>query len=274
MTADPIKSPRLRTQNFGVYYGYGPLRGLDTFDLLILESDGWRQRDLDALKGRGGRLLGYLSALELPRHLQAQSGLSSTDLLHIQGAPWYKKEFDALVANPTSPAWQNHLARRLEVLRARGFDGIFLDTLGDVEDPLVAHETGWLVPAAAWLVRYVRNLWPQQVLVVNNGIWLLLPLISSHIDGICWETDVLDVSLDEPWTQLGLSQVSQSATREGLATFLLSHVPDGPGASAKLETLERYAERYGLVCYGAPGDYHTAIRTPNREVIAGRTHFD
>lgn len=253
-----------------VYYGYGPLKGLEQFDLAILEPAGWKATDVAHLRSRGVTTLAYVSALEVPSHVVRQAGLRDADLIQSGAGPWYKESLGNWVADPRSPAWRRYLWSHLETLGRQGWQGVFLDTLGDVEDPAVQQETGWLVPQAAELVRMARTLFPSGMVVMNNGLWLLLPLVEKQLDGVAWETTLSSQDLKEPWAQVTLETLLRTRNRDDVHCLLLSHIPPGPEAGAQLAVMNSLTQRFGFLAYAAPADYARAIRLPNGEVVPAR----
>ena len=160
-----MRPPRLRARNYVVYYGYGPLPQIAEFDLAVLEPAGWTGPDLEGL-GRGAvRRIAYLSAMEAPSWLVADIGLQPRDFLQVDGEPWHRPEFDTYVVDPRARIWKQYLHRRLREIAATPWEGVFLDGLGDVEDPVMAAQSGWLIPAAADIVRMARDLMKDRLVL-------------------------------------------------------------------------------------------------------------
>lgn len=250
-----------------VYYGYGPLVGLEQFDLAILEPQGWRAADLARLRGQGVTTLAYVSALEVPPSIKRQAGLRDDDLLKSGSGPWYKEALGNWVADPRSRAWRQYLAAHLETLGRSGWQGIFLDTLGDVEDLAVQQETDWLLPAAAELVRLARAAFPGGSVVMNNGLWLLLPLVEDQLDAVAWEATLSLEDLKQPWAQVTLETLLRIRHHADVHCLLLSHVPTGPNAKTQMAVMHSLTRRFGFLSYAAPADYAQAIRLPDGQVM-------
>ncbi|MBE3591008.1 MAG: endo alpha-1,4 polygalactosaminidase [Firmicutes bacterium] len=255
---------RLPVRTFCVYYGHGPLPGIETFELAVLEPAGWTRRQLAELKARGTVPLAYVSVLEAPGWLRPRLGLEAGDLLEIQGKPWHKPEFDTWVIDPRSTRWRRHLQEHIGQLWEDGWEGLFLDTLGDVEDARAEPLSHWLVPQAADLVRMCRQLAGERFLAMNNGLWLLLPLVAPAIDAVAWEG--FPSSAAEPWVQAGLERLLDTATRWGVQPMLLGTAPAGAAADSLAEQLRATAARYGFAWYVAPGSYTAGVRLPDGRV--------
>lgn len=260
---------KIRARSYAVYYGKGPLSGLETFDMVILEPGGWTTPLLRQLQGQQVTTLAYLSVLEVPLWLHSRIHLEDNDYIHVEGKRWIKKPFDNWLARPDSRTWRLHLSNRLDQLYRQGWDGIFLDTLGDVEDEELGAIAGWLAPATAELIHYIRVRFSDRIMIANNGLWRVVPLVTSYIDGVCWEGDLTPEILKEPWSQAMIDFLGRSSTEHGWVNLMLSQIL---GASSDaLKRLQRFyeeADRYGFLSYAAPGNYADAIRLKNGRVVA------
>ncbi|MHB1980264.1 MAG: endo alpha-1,4 polygalactosaminidase [Sulfobacillus sp.] len=265
-----LKPPRIRVRSYTVYYGYGPLQGIDQYELAILEPAGWRAADIAQLKARGVKVLAYVGAMEAAPHIVEKVRLQNRDLLRTEGKPWLREEFGTYVVDPRSTLWKRHLLGQLTALSQAGWDGVFLDSLGDVEDPVVAADTGWLLSATAELVRLARSVFPDKLVVMNNGLWLLLPLVASYLDGVCWEGTLSEEELKAPWAQLTLDTLLQYANSQGLMPMLLSLVEPGATSDRQLDYLRQLARTFGFLHYAAPCDYAQGIRTVDGDIVRGR----
>lgn len=268
-----MRRSRLPVRDFVVYYGPGPLPGLEAYDVAVLEPRGWTPDALGALRARGVRCLGYLSGLEMAEWEMPETGISREDCLRTaDGAVWFRPEFDTFVADPRSPRWRRHLERRARSLAAAGWDGVFLDGMGDLEDPVVADQMGWMVPAAAALVTELRRNLGDRLLVMNNGIWSLLPWVGAHLDGVCWEVDAAPVAAGDVHIGQALDRLAAAAVRDGLARWLLTMVPwQDAHAAQRAAEFTAFAGSLGFLAYVAPADYHEAARTIDGHIVrAGR----
>jgi hypothetical protein len=256
-----------RPRNFGIFYGYGPLDGLGQFDWLILEPAGWRPHDLAQLRQQGPLTLAYVSCLEVLPWVAEEAGLEPRDFLSVSGRLWEKPELSTRVADPRSPRWRAHLTRRFTRLREEGYHGVFLDTLGDIEDEAVRDQTGWLVPAAAELVVLARRSFPDGLVAMNNGLWLLLPVAAPYLDAVCWEAPLTAEILREPWAQAALDLVARHTVDGRMMGLLLSHI--SPGNPDALQAFRQLGSGLGLLTYAAPADYAEAVRLPDGTIRQG-----
>lgn len=253
--------------SFVVYYGRGPVVGMEAFDLAILEPAGWSLSDRSALQAMGVTTLAYLSVLEATPGTRADAGLARDDLLVIQGAPWAIPQFGTMVVDPRSRRWQRFVYQRAMALLQAGWNGLFLDTLGDLEAPVVQGELGRLLPAAAELVHGIRACAPDAYLVQNNGVWVLLPLVVTDLDGVCWETS-MELAKGGPFADAALAALTLAKNRYGVTPLLLC-TPEPGQQEETLRFMHGLSRRFGFRSYVAPGTYTEAIRLPDGRTSAG-----
>lgn len=265
-----IVPPRIRAKNFVVYYGYGPLPEVGTFALAVLEPRGWKPNDLAALKERGTKLVGYVSSMEADARMRLEANLDDRDLLRLDGSVWENPEFQTVVVDPRSRRWRSYVIEQVRGLRAAGWDGVFVDGVGTMEDLRAEALRPWLVPALAELMGMMHRELDGRWLIQNNGVWLMLPLVGEWLDGLCWEGTKLVEELAQPWGQALLERLIDLSSRSGVLTLLLSEVaPDAADAEHEIASLTELAREYGFLSYAAPGNYAGAIRLPSGRIVPG-----
>ncbi len=259
---------RLTGRSFVVYYGQGPLPGLETYDIAILEPDGWTTPLLRQLQGERVTVLAYVSVLEVPDWRVDRVGLEDEDFVRLKGQKWVKEPFKNQLARPDSENWRRYLTRHVDDLYRGGWDGLFLDTLGDLEDEDLRDRAPWLLPAAADLVRRLRTAFPDRPILVNNGLWRVVPFIADYIDGVCWEGDLTPDILKQPWAQAMIDFLGRAAQERGWVNLMLTHLSGtSPSSAQQILRFSEDADRYGFLSYVAPGDYAHVIRLRDGRVI-------
>lgn len=266
-----LKRRRLDVRSLAIYYGYGPLEALTGVDMAVLEPAGWRAGDLARLRQQGVHTIAYLSVLEATPWVYREARLSERDTVHLNGRPWRREEWDTVVVDPRSTVWRAYLERCLENLYRQGWEGVFLDGLGDVEDPQAEGLAPWLVPAAADLVRFVRRQSGERVVIQNNGLWMVLPLVAEDIDAIAWEGRLTAKVLSEPWALATQERLVWAQNLSGVQPILIAEIPDGPEAPVRIRELAEVCHRFAFLLYAAPFDYAQGIRTPDGRVVRGKT---
>lgn len=258
-------------RSLAIYYGYGPLAALSQAELAVLEPDGWRPDDLARLRQSGVKTVAYLSVLEATPWVYRAARLSEADTVRLNGKPWRREMWDTVVVDPRSAAWRAHLEERMDALSRQGWDGVFLDGLGDVEDPEAQALATWLVPAAADLVRFIRELAGERLVIQNNGLWMLLPVVAEYIDAVAWEGQLTAKILAEPWALATQERLIWAHNLSGVQPIIIADIPDGPTAGEKIHALGDICRKLGFLLYAAPFDYAQGIRTPEGRVVRGKT---
>ena len=168
--------PALR---WGVDYGPAPDPAIAAdLDLLVLEPD--HGYPLGPLSGPGRSLLAYLSLGEVADQRPYAATLRAQGLLGVRNAHWP----DATYIDLRDPRWTALVVDRLiPPLLARGYDGLFFDTLDNAEAMETADPVGaaGMVAAAVRLVRAIRARYPGILLMMNRG-YALLPAAAPAID--------------------------------------------------------------------------------------------
>ena len=153
------------------------------FDLLVLEPD--HARPLEPLRAPNAVLLGYFSMGEVERSRPFAPALAAAGALRGHNPNWP----DARFVDLRHPAWRAAVLDRLvPAILARGYDGVFLDTLDNAEaleraDP---RANAGMVAAAGSLLEELRRRHPAAVVMMNRG-YALLPEAAKSIDAVLGE---------------------------------------------------------------------------------------
>jgi uncharacterized protein (TIGR01370 family) len=186
-TAATAATPLGPVGSWAVYYGdKASSAQLQAPDLLVLEPDhGWEPA---TVRREGQRVLAYLSLGEVH-----------------EGRAYYKQIAKAAGAiagknpdwpgahrvDPRSPAWRKLVLDVVApAILAKGYDGLFLDTL-DVGAYLEGHGKPGATAAMASLVCDLHARFPAKFLVANGG-WALLPQAAGALSGYVTESVYTD----------------------------------------------------------------------------------
>ena len=166
---------RLRgARSYACYYGEGRLETLILYDAAILQPSKYAGRELAGLAANGTISLAYLSLGEDEGGAEAPWAKLGPDGAALRNPLW-----GSVVVDPAHPAWRKTVLERAGLALARGFSGLFLDTL-DAEG---ASERR----ALARLVRDLRARFPAAPIVMNRG-FSVLPSVQDAVDGVLFES--------------------------------------------------------------------------------------
>lgn len=164
--------------SFACYYGAGRLTDLAAYDMAILQPLHFTRDQIESVQQTGAHCLAYLSLGELPtdaaepawRLIDPPTGQS------ILNPRWGTIYLDCRL-----PAWQEQILDVcVPAIRARGFAGLFLDTL-DVQESFPATR-----PGVAELVQRLRTAFPDMLLAANRG-FSVLEQIAPALDVFVFE---------------------------------------------------------------------------------------
>ncbi len=168
----------LHIDTFACYYGPDRLADLAAFDLAIVQPGHYTLGEIEHLQRAGCTCLAYLSLGELPE----QESSSSWLLSHPEtGQKLINPFWNTVYADCRLSAWQEEVVqRRVPAILARGFAGLFLDTV-DVQDLFPETRSG-----VVQLVLRLRANFPGALLAVNRG-FSILPQILPALDAVVFE---------------------------------------------------------------------------------------
>ena len=240
-------------KNFCLYYGYGKEQELANYDLAIVEPNGQTNDSLKYIQGKGTLVIAYCSALEVTPDLEFMKFAGEHDFLHQQGQRLVNTEYGTYLADLSSKKWLNYLLHQAgKLVINQGYDGLFLDTLGDLEWEILSPETiQKQILAAAHLLAELRQRLPRAILIQNNGLERLLPYTKQYIDGLCWENPPVTPASTN-WNSNLASYLSQIQREQNVRILVL-------GEKLTAQRSERIAREQGFLYYAAPGGYIEAI---------------
>jgi len=148
-----------------VAFFYGkpvPVAELGRFDWVVVEPDNLGARGLEALQRGGVRVFAYLSL--------GEAAPEAVDPRWVLGrnAPW-----GSVVVDPRAGGWRAQVLARVDALYARGYRGLFLDTLDSYAMVLRADTRRTAVVAMAGLIQDIGEHHPDVQLFFNRGFELL-----------------------------------------------------------------------------------------------------
>ncbi len=180
--ARPVDPRNLR---WTVYYGAeAPPEVFDPYDLVVLESFG--HPPLQPLRDRKKILLGYISVGEINSGRPYYAEFAEQNLLISENSNWP----GSYSIDIRDPRWAKKLIEELiPAILHDGFDGIFLDTLDNQPhlERLDPEKYAGMTPAAAKLVRMIRQNYPRIKIMVNRA-YDILPDIGEQIDYVLGES--------------------------------------------------------------------------------------
>ncbi|MCL6547402.1 MAG: endo alpha-1,4 polygalactosaminidase [Alicyclobacillus sp.] len=252
-----VRAQFLAFQKYCVYYGPGELERLSRYDVAVVEPLNRTKADLAFLRSHDTLVLAYVSVMEVhPSHPMAAE-LQPADYLWTPGSkrhPLTQPVYGSRLLNLVSPRWRGILVRHIGQLLAQdGYDGIFLDTIGDVERPDLADAAVQMAHAIS-LVEQLRRWFPEAILVQNNGLEMLCLKTAAAVDGFVWENPPLARPASRHWVNAVAERLKQLRDLYGVRVLVLY---EGPRQDTRAEWLRgrSFASEHQFTAYFAPEHY-------------------
>ncbi len=227
-----------------VYYGRERAEQLVNYDVAVVEALGQTDGSLAKMRTASTLLLAYLSLLELPIWDPWTRLLHPDDYLQHDGSPLTNEQHGGRLLDLRSYRCQRMLVHRAGKLLAQGYDGLFLDTVDQAESserPLLLRAE--LVDSTAALIRNLHSLYPDHLLIQNNGLRMLVERTAPALAGVCWENPAVELLSRDHLCRLQ-TRISGLAGRDHCRLLLL--LPQA-GLTPSIPA--------GVLAYLAPQDY-------------------
>ena len=242
-------------QKFAVYYGPKNVMALGNYDCVIIEPSRFSDEDILRLKDRGTLVIGYVTVMEIgPIHKEQWAALREEDFLHRDGKRIEKADYNTFLLDLNSARWRSLLHQEVgRMLTQRGFDGIFLDTIGDVEDYGLPDSVSQ-IEAASDIVAGLRRWFPDAIIMQNNGLEVLCLHTAPYLDAITWENPPVSEKMSRAWVRLIAERLDALARTHGVTIMTLY---DRSEVLPRKEWIlrRRFADEHGYLSYFAPTHY-------------------
>lgn len=258
-----IRDELQRIRNFAVYYGNGYIHELCNFDMVIIEPTWYSCEAIEQLKENRTIPIGYVGVTEVLEGHSLLSGLTDGDFLMKNGERMVQEHYGGYLVDLTSTRWQGRLINHVgSLLIEKKFDGIFLDTIANVErtDPPFGKPQ---FEAAVSFVENLRKLFPQAILIQNNGLEYLCHKTAHLIDAIIWENPPIDRQESQRWVSLILEQLESLSVQHLLKVLLLFEKVEKM-SRRDIIYRQRFADIHKLISYFAESYFQNRLNVPGR----------
>ena len=268
-----LKDRYVNARNFVAYYGSGREDEMSGFDIAIVEPAGHDKASIKKMQQNGAIVLAYTSVVEISPDMPDFKLLKDEDFLKSESGFVKNERFGTFMADIRSPRWNNLLIHRAgRLLVQQGYDGLFIDTMGNVELGVFTKDLqDQLISAVVSLLQRLRNTFGDKLLIQNNGLERLCLYTSSLIDGICWENPPFDKKESMLWWQEIVDRLEIMGRNDSVRTLLLieDKCESGRVVSGRESELHKMARKIakakGFLLYRAPEHYIGAVNRPVEE---------
>ncbi|WP_336787915.1 endo alpha-1,4 polygalactosaminidase [Paenibacillus sp. MMO-177] len=233
-------------RSFAIFYGLPSETIIDWLaqtDLVVLEPSQWQYDKLARLRASGTAIYGYLSVMETPSWNERRiSCIKEEDKLTVDGRPVHFPMWDSFLMDLRSPGYRSLLLQEIGAMaETLPLDGIFLDTVGDIEEYVPLSKREEMGRAYMTLLSVAAGRYPHLKWIQNRG-FDQLKRCASVLDGLLWEGWRGDEA-DTEWTKARLQLVEQ-LRKDGLTILSVS--------ADSSEIHRKTAEKLGFIHWTSP----------------------
>lgn len=181
-------------KNWAVYYGANaPAESFKGYDLLVFDAD--QHPDIATVKAQGSEVLAYISLAEIAEYRAYATRFIDQSNISIG----YNDTWKSHVIDVRAPQWQEFVVKEwLPSILAKGFDGVFLDTIDTAlywqqKDEKNQHMDRAIIDT----IIKMRSAMPAKKRIMVNRGFDILPDIARDIDIVLAESILVDAEAKE-----------------------------------------------------------------------------
>ena len=215
-------------QNYQIFYNEPNeeiLNQMKNYDLVIIEPHYYTKEMVERIRANGTAIYAYLNVMEADNWNHSISkNLKPEDFFYRNGQKIYFDRWDSYLVDITSNHYQELLIKEVQQeIAGKGFDGIFLDTVGNIDDQHTNYPSD-LKEQREGLVQFLDKLkvkFGSLSLVQNWGFATLKTSTIDYMDGIMWESFEETKIKRDQWSQDRIKEL-QSLSSKGLSVLTVS----------------------------------------------------
>ncbi len=237
---------------YAVYYGYGRQEELSFNDLIIVEPKAQDKASLSVLKQHGAQVLAYVSVMEITKAQMGEFLLEDRDLIITDEKSPETNDYGNYKVDLRTEKWHRYLMDLIIRLCANEkYDGVFLDTIGNLESEQVLLAYHYeLHKAYRLLLKEIRANFPDIIIIQNNGLDTVFHHARDLINGICWENPPIGAVQSILWVKMITRRLIQQIKSN--PEFLVMLLEDQNRYPLRTK---KYAQKNNWLYYRANHDY-------------------
>ncbi|MBN6186790.1 endo alpha-1,4 polygalactosaminidase [Aneurinibacillus sp. BA2021] len=222
-------SPFQNVTSYKIFYGKPTTRifsEMKNYNLVIVEPYQYTKAEVERIKKGGTMVIGYVSAMEVAAWNQTLlNKCEPADFFLRNNEKVHFTEWDSYLMDITSPHYQQVLLDEVRnQVAAKGFDGVFLDTVGDIDDQhgndpvmLTLQQFGM-----ATVMSEIKAQFPGLYLIQNWGFGTLANYTAPYVDGFMWENFEYTVVAKDQWAQDRIAELHALQQKYAFSVFTVS----------------------------------------------------
>ncbi|MFD1735146.1 putative glycoside hydrolase [Bacillus salitolerans] len=249
-----LEGPLSTVNSYRIYYHVPTstiMEEMQKLDLVIIEPYHYTKEQIEFIQSKGTLVFGYISTMEVANwNKTLVEKLRPTDYFYRNNEKVYFPAWDSYLMDITSEHYREILTGEVEAQVAKkGFDGIFLDTVGDIDDQHY-HDQALLKEQRTGLKQFlasIKELYPNKLLIQNWGIDTLMTTTAPYVDGIMWENfNYKHVAKDE-WSLTKVNELKKLQEAFWFEVFTVS--------SEMRKKSRKYSQKQGFINYYTENGY-------------------
>lgn len=254
---------------YAVYYGRGEVLKLSQFDCVIVEPMARTKQEIEVLQQHQTLVIAYVSVMEAGSFHDVWPFLQEEDFLYVQGERIAQPLYNTYLLDLQSVRWRKLLVHQIgSLLYEQGYDGVFFDTIGDVERMDLPNQPQQLA-AAADIVAELRGLFSDRIFIQNNGLDMLCLQTAPFLDGIVWENPPVAIHNSQAWLVKIANRLRDLAQKYPLRPMVLFEQEDpNQNPNSHLNShrgwvhRRQFADQFGFPVYFAARHYVADVKEP------------
>lgn len=227
-------------------------KDMKRYDLVILEPREVTKEQVARIRRNGTLVLGYVNLMEADEwNVEVMKQLKPQDFFYENGQKVFFPEWDSYLMDLTSSHYQSVLKKDLKKqVIDKGFDGIFLDTVGDIDNEHAHRKSVLNAQRDAYLefLQFLRDEYGQIPIIQNWGFDTLKVVSAPLVDGVMWEGFDYNAVARDSWSQERIAELTKLRKKYGVDVFTVSYESKNRSTN--------YAKRRGFIHTHEPDHYN------------------
>ncbi|MGE7091487.1 endo alpha-1,4 polygalactosaminidase [Lysinibacillus sp. NPDC048646] len=220
-TSTTIKEKLAAVEDYKYYLDKGNKtigKEMQKMDLVIVEPIEMQQPYIEAAQEHGTLIFGYINAMEADTWNETlYNQLQEIDFYTDEyGEKMYFAEWDSYLMDMTSSHYQNLLLEEIQKqIVDKGLDGVFLDTVGNIDSFLPPKEQVQQNEAMLTFIKKIKQQFNGLSIAQNWGFQTLADYTAPYIDFVMWENFSYKVVGEDDWSLEKMKQLIQLREKFG-----------------------------------------------------------
>ncbi|MEK3800634.1 endo alpha-1,4 polygalactosaminidase [Peribacillus sp. FSL H8-0477] len=217
--SEDIKGKLAEVEQFNYYLDEGTQaigEEMKKVDLVIIEPILMQEEYITAAQDSGTLVYGYINSMEADKWNQAlyHQLLENDFYKDKNGNKMYFEKWDSYLMDMSSEHYQHILLEEIKAqITDKKLDGVFLDTVGNIDSYLSGSEQKTQNEALTSFVKKIKNENGNLSIAQNWGFDTLAKYTAPYVDFIMWEDFSYSVVREDEWALEKMDQLKQIRNR-------------------------------------------------------------